>query len=378
MNYKVIKGALEQDGDFILPQFALKSLEYKCYNNSCTVPVIKVDGYIKKNNKKVLCYFRHKSETTCTRYNKDRVLSDLDIHREGILNLKYILNNDKICKKIIRYCQVFDCENIVYEYEIDKKEINDIIKDEFTFKYNCRNMRADVARVRNNEPVEIYEILNTHITNESNRPKNIPWFEIDAVQLNNQLESMVNFDDREITLTCKRICTICNECLIKKEEIKRQQRIKEDEYYQDLCAKICERREKELIAKKEEKEEKERKDKEHKEYREKMELHMKLSEQKYKEEKQKEQEEYEARWEAGKEERERKRKEQIIHNQELEKQRIEKEKKVYTPEQYAKFKEYEELQTKLNNNWNNIKMPITNEEQKLGRERIRMICMSKI
>ena len=105
---------------------------------------------------------------------------------------------------------------------------------------------------------------------------------------------------------------------------------------------------------------------------------MKLSEQKYKEEKQKEQEEYEARWEAGKEERERKRKEQIIHNQELEKQRIEKEKKVYTPEQYAKFKEYEELQTKLNNNWNNIKTPITNEEQKLGRERIRMICMSKI
>jgi len=75
---------------------------------------------------------------------------------------------------------------------------------EYKFNYNGLKY-ADIAYIDNNEIVCIFEICNTHRTEETNRPE--PWYEIDAKKLINS----VNMADNIIKIHCIRKIP-CDDC----------------------------------------------------------------------------------------------------------------------------------------------------------------------
>ena len=79
------------------------------------------------------------------------------------------------------------------------------IYNEYKFEYNESNKFADVAYLKDNKIIQIYEICYTHKTNDKNRPE--PWFELKA---ENILE-ISNNKNNDIELTCIRNKK-CNDC----------------------------------------------------------------------------------------------------------------------------------------------------------------------
>ena len=334
--YKVIKGAIEKDtGKFILPQFSFKDILYRCFDIECNGDVIKINGYEKKTGKKVDTYFRHtKQDCVCKRYNDNTNLTESEIHKEGILNLKYILENNEISKRVIRCCPSCGI-NLIIDKEIDNLEQNECIKIEYSFKYNGRILRADIAKLTDGKLTQIYEIKHTHTTKEEERPADIEWYEIEAQDINEQINKMTKKDDREIVLNCLRQNQLCPSCLFTKQE---NERLKREE--QERCNIIKEKERRyiqELI----------RQQKERDEYK------------RLKEE-QKEQE-VEQQRRCG-----------IIK---VRKEQLQVNTKKYTAEQLQVFKEYDELQAKLKANYDKIGTTITDEERLKGKQRIQQVAL---
>lgn len=345
--YQVIKGAIETDTNkFILPQFGLKGITYKCFDKDCKMEVIKVASYVRQDGTKIYDYFRHRKltdeECKCKRYSRNTRLTDVEIHKEGVMNLNYILENEEIRKRVVRYCPCCLKSKIINK-EVENLQDNERLETEYRFKHNGRNLRADIARLRDGKIYQIYEIKYSHATNEADRPSNIEWYEIEAEDINKQLEQMKNFNDREIILSCKRIKSLCSNCIINKEKeelemIEALERLREEEI---RCN--AERERRLLIKIKEEEKRIEIIDKKRKEEQDII-------------DKRKEQE-----------------KQENLKYLEKEKQRYIKK---YTPEQLAQFKEYNELQAKLRANFAKIGTPITEEARQRGRERLRLIYMN--
>jgi hypothetical protein len=222
--YQIIKGAIEADNNkFILPQFGLKNIHYKCFDKTCKFPIIKVASYVKQNGTKVFDYFRHinltdEEECKCKRYSRNRKLSNLEIHKEGVMNLNYVLENNEIDKRLVRYCPCCLTDKLINK-EVEILQENERLETEYSFNHNGRSLRADIARIRDGKIYQIYEIKHSHATREIDRPSDIEWYEIDAQDINKQLEQMENFDDREIILSCQRTNIICPSCNITKERI---------------------------------------------------------------------------------------------------------------------------------------------------------------
>ena len=364
--YQVIKGAIESDTNkFILPQFGLKGITYKCFDKTCKMPVIKVGSYVKKDGTKIFDYFRHtkltdEEECKCKRYSRNTRLNDFEIHKEGVMNLNYLLENNKIDKRLIRYCTCCLKSKLINK-EVEILQDNERLETEYLFKHNGRNLRADIARLRDGKIYQIYEIKYSHATREEDRPNDIEWYEIDAQDINKQLEQMENFDDREIILSCQRINNLCPNCIKNKEKLELEmkealERIREEEI---RCN--AERERKRLIKMKEE------------EDKEELKLIWKQQSEerytKFKEEQQLKQQRAEIKHKLWIEEQEIKNKlwieeQEIKNKQRREEQEIknklylEEEKqrniKKYTPEQLAKFKEYDELQAKIRVNFTRI------------------------
>jgi hypothetical protein len=428
--YQVIKGAIEADTNkFILPQFGLKGIHYKCFDKTCKMPVIKVASYVRQDGTKIYDYFRHirltDEECECKRYSRNTRLTDFEIHKEGVMNLNYLLENNQIDKRLVRYCPCCLSDKLINK-EVEILQDNERLETEYSFKHNGRNLRADIARLRDGKIFQIYEIKYSHATREEDRPNDIEWYEIDAQDINKQLEQMQNFDDREIILSCLRENLICPSCNIIKEKIdlemkealeeqircnaeREKQRLikmkedeeREEEHQQEL-QRNKQRREEQEIKNKQQREEQEIKNKQLREEQEiidKQSTEKRMLKQKQDEERRREY--YKAKTEEQSFINKQIRKEQEIQKEELYKQHreeqeikhklwkeeqeiknklyLEEEKqrniKIYTPEQLAKIKEYDELQAKIEANFARIGTPITEEQRLRARKRVRNICM---
>lgn len=339
--FRIIKGAIEVDTNkFILPQFALSKVKYRCFDDTCNRVVFKIN----KSTIGATTHFRHAKKdegegVVCNRYSLNRVLTTDETHKEGILNLKYLLENNKISKRVIRYCSCCG-DNKIIDKEVEELEEGERIVKEYPLNYDNRNLRADIARIGiDGKLKEIYEVKNTHSTKEEDRPCDIDWYEIDAKDINRQLEEMENYDDIEIELNCLRVNKLCDGCGKKKEQ-QRLQAIQEKE--RCIALEIAEQKKLQQQAKEREIiNEQKRKDREIIE--------------------------------------EQANKERLINQEkrkiEAEQERKRKEKD-YTEEELLVFKKYDELQAKLKLNYDKINTPITEEERRIGRERTRLVCMN--
>ena len=215
------KGAIEIDTNkYILPQYALKGVNYKCFDETCNRFVRRV----KKSKTGAITHFRHLKadggeDCVCERYSLNRVLTADEIHKDAILNLKYLLENNEITKKVVRYCSCCK-DNRVVDKEIEKLEQDERIIKEHSFSFNGSNSRADIARIGiDGKLKEIYEIKHTHATKEGDRPVDIEWYEIDATKLNKKIGEIGEIGEigDNIILECERINELCFDCLEKKK-----------------------------------------------------------------------------------------------------------------------------------------------------------------
>jgi hypothetical protein len=375
--YQVIKGAIEADTNkFILPQFGLKGIHYKCFDKTCKMPVIKVGSYVKKDGTKIFDYFRHnkltdEEECKCKRYSRNTRLNDFEIHKEGVMNLNYLLENNKIDKRLIRYCSCCLKSKLINK-EVEILQDNERLETEYLFKHNGRNLRADIARLRDGKIYQIYEIKYSHATREEDRPNDIEWYEIDAQDINKQLEQMENFDDREIILSCQRINNLCPNCIKNKEKLELEMKEALERLREEEVRCNAERERKRLIKMKEEEDKEEEQQQElqrDKQRREEQEIKNKqrreeqeIIDKQRREEREiidkQHREEQEIKNKLWIEEQEIKNKQRRDEQEIKNKLYLEEEKqrniKKYTPEQLAKFKEYDELQAKIRVNFTRI------------------------
>jgi hypothetical protein len=194
-------GALDDNGNHVIPIDAIKKHHYKC--PKCIGDVIFKHGEIK------IAHFAHKPTYACSYYNNP---SNGDIHNETILQLKYAIGSKNRPINITDTCYTCNTTNIT-----NISNMNGIIKTEYAFTYNKHNYRADIAIIDKNDIKYMIEVKYTHKTEECRRYGD--WCEIDAQDTLLQLNS-TNIDN--INLKCLRQKT-CNQCLMGKEDVRRIQ-----------------------------------------------------------------------------------------------------------------------------------------------------------
>lgn len=182
--------------------FALKTNKYQCPD--CNKTVILRKGEINRP------HFSHKKESGCTYYEKP---NESQIHKDAKMLTKILIEQNKL--EVYKKCEECKkCHNIHIPEFDEKKRV--ILEHNFKFdKYEQKEDEdgelkiADVALLDENKIEYIFEIFNTHITEEGNRPE--PWCEINAINL---LKQDVN-NDKKIKVECCRSFT-CDNCLEKK------------------------------------------------------------------------------------------------------------------------------------------------------------------
>lgn len=197
LNYKmsqlVSMGAFNKlTGQYFYPKEANKNDNYVCPD--CNEILILCQGNIRVH------HFRHKKDNLkCNYYSGP---AESKIHNDAKMLMKKLLENKE---KIIcfRECNLCNKDEII---EIPELQHNSEIYLEYKFNYNDKSKIADVAHVIDNQIMFIFEICNTHKTEEENRPE--PWVEVDAVSL---LNSVNILDQDSITIKCIRnkICKSC-------------------------------------------------------------------------------------------------------------------------------------------------------------------------
>jgi len=185
--------------EFVSPWDAVKEEEYLCPD--CNNEVIFCKGTVVKP------YFRHKNDgvSKCSRYDSP---SESQIHKDAKVILQKLLEKriPIVCQRACIRCSVQE------EYTIDVDEYSKIVI-EHPFDYNNEKKVADIACVNSsdNSIDVIFEIMHAHKTEPSARPE--PWFEIDA---NEFLEQMNSFVGNDRKLKCIRKL-ICEDCIVKED-----------------------------------------------------------------------------------------------------------------------------------------------------------------
>jgi len=192
-------GAIDKDTKYLVdPISALKRIFYEC-------PDCKKDVYVRKGPVKI-AHFAHRSDKNnpCTFYNRNP--SREQKHKNAQLKLKQFLERGKeidISRKCLCGC------GRISNWGITCK--GSIVKCEHRFTFNNSNKSADVAVLnKDGSIVCIFEVVNTHYTNEPDRPE--PWHEIMADEIN-----AIPSDRDDIVLTCVRQ-KLRPECLARKDE----------------------------------------------------------------------------------------------------------------------------------------------------------------
>jgi hypothetical protein len=181
------------------PKIANKINKYKC--PSCEKDVIFRNGKINKPH-----FAHYKSDNPCYYYEKP---NETQIHKDAKLLMKTLLDN-KNNISIHRSCNYCCGYSGCIDYDIFEDDYNNtkaII--EYKFNYNNSNRSADIALLENDKIKYIFEICYKSKTKEENRPE--PWFEIDAEELINNINSCENIEEI-ISIDCIRNYK-CDECI---------------------------------------------------------------------------------------------------------------------------------------------------------------------
>ena len=215
MSHHFSMGAINKvTKEYEYPRIAQKIHKYIC--PECKKDVNFCKGKIKQP------YFAHKkSETPCYYYDKP---SESQIHKDAKQLLKSLLTNKtqmnfyNVCndcqEKVYGCCELFD-----HNYE---DNVETII--EYRFEYNNSKKSADVALIKENNIVYIFEICYKNKTRENARPE--PWVEINAEEFICDINNGSLLDENGILhIQCIRD-SICNEC----EEDREKQRV----YFEEL------------------------------------------------------------------------------------------------------------------------------------------------
>ena len=216
MSHHFSMGAINKlTNEYEYPRIAQKGKKYIC--PECKKDVNFCKGQIKQP------YFAHKkSESPCYYYDKP---SESQIHKDAKNLLKTLLTNKT---KMTFYNVCKDCEEKVYgccelldhNYEDDLKAVI-----EYRFTYNDSNKSADVALIKENNIIYIFEICYKNKTRENARPE--PWVELKAEDFIRDINNGTLLDEKGILhIQCIRD-SICNEC----EETREKDRIYWEEWH---------------------------------------------------------------------------------------------------------------------------------------------------
>ena len=192
-------GALNMAGELVPPRDGVKKICYIC--PGCKNPAI-----FKKGTKKVP-HFAHKAKTGCQYYDHP---SEGERHKQAKLQLALMLKKREVQIFVIQKCAC-------HKQEISRIELTAILGDvleEYSFVYNGRSYRSDIAIVDGPNILCIVEIFDTHKTEEEKRPGQ--WVELKA----DDVLCGLNSDSDIITFNCTRVIT--PELCIQKEKEKRE------------------------------------------------------------------------------------------------------------------------------------------------------------
>jgi hypothetical protein len=191
--------------EYVYPKIATKDNKYICPD--CSMDLILRKGNIKAH------HFAHHKKSECSYYEKP---SETQIHK----NAKYLLKT--IIEKNMNITFTRSCiknHNETFKIPQFNQDYNVVL--EHSFQHNGSIKRADVAILNNNHIVYIFEICYTNKTKEINRPE--PWFEIDALELINNVNETSNNEIINIKCIRNKKCDICCkeeiEALNKRKEI---------------------------------------------------------------------------------------------------------------------------------------------------------------
>ena len=185
--------------DYVYPSEASKNYEYSC--PKCKNPIIFRCG---QKNKP---HFAHKNKSNCTYYEHP---TETEIHREGKRLIKKLIDNKY---KIIVQRKCKCCHEIQDDFTLNTFE-HITCQEEYSFKNQDNQTRyADVGLLENGELKYIFEIFNTHKTDEK-RQTNYNWCEIDAFKIIDETINKKNLNgDGVIIVKCTRNVK-CRECLL--------------------------------------------------------------------------------------------------------------------------------------------------------------------
>ncbi len=190
----------KKTNEYVYPLAANKIDEYVCPDCNRDLILCRGDVYI--------THFRHKYDKNnqCSHYNNP---SDTQIHKNAIQLMKKILEENRSIT-IFRTCE---CCNEVEEFEIPKLNNNSKIYTEYKFEFNGSDKIADIAYVDKKKLIFIFEIYNTHKINNYDRPD--PWFEINAIELLNNVNN--NNLEQKLEFNCIRTIK-CDNCINEEKE----------------------------------------------------------------------------------------------------------------------------------------------------------------
>lgn len=240
MSFHFSMGAINKlTNEYEYPRIAKKGRKYLC--PECKKDVNFCKGQIKQP------YFAHKkSESPCYYYDKP---SESQIHKDAKHLLKTLLTN-KTKMNFYNVCN--DCKDKVYGCcELFDSNYGEPII-EYKFEYNNSKKSADVALIKDNEIIYIFEICYKNKTHENARPE--PWVEIKAEEFICNINNGSLLDENGILhIQCIRD-SICNECEEKREkerifweEWNKQREIERVKRIKQLKQEEKERKQKEII-----------------------------------------------------------------------------------------------------------------------------------
>jgi hypothetical protein len=211
------RGAIDQTNDeYSIPKYAIKSRQYKC--PCCNEYLI-----LKKGSKNRHHFAHFAQDNKCefyddnkkNKYIYDRV-NEHNLHKQGKKVLKRMLEEKTII--VSRPCATMQCKTEI-EFIIPIRKLNETINIEYTMKLeNGRLIKPDVVKIsETNEILEIYEIFDSHRTEEENR-LNMKWYEFQATEIIEKYYDSSYNKYETVLLKCFRQIVKCSKCIIAEQD----------------------------------------------------------------------------------------------------------------------------------------------------------------
>ena len=196
--------------------------KFKCIDPYCDEPI-----FLKKGKKRK-AHFCHYKNSNCKTF--DSVGGEGLSHKTAKIYLSGFLKNGGIIHVTRKCCGNYKkCdEEVKFSFKCELCKDNKIqLEKNITFKNKTKYL--DIAQVNcNDDVVEFYEIYDTSITNENERPSHIKWYEFKAKDIGISILKMIEDRKNYLELECKRFfrcekCTFDNNKLMKlKLNLKRE------------------------------------------------------------------------------------------------------------------------------------------------------------